>query len=80
MRLRALACNPFTFPRCIVLPEAMAGWSPKSVRIKLMKSAAPAVHHARATILLPAEVAVTGPMEPAILAAIHRLRAALSCA
>ena len=79
LRLRALACNRVNFLCCIVLPEAMAGWSPTSVRIKLMKTAARVAHHARATIFLPAGVAVAGPMEPAVLAASHRLRVPLSC-
>jgi hypothetical protein len=37
------------------------------------------VRHARAITFQLAEVAVTGPMVRAILAAIHRLRAPLSC-
>ena len=39
-----------------------------------------AMRHARTITFQPPEVAVTGPMVKAILAAIHRLRAPQSCA
>ena len=47
---------------------------------KLIKIGARVVRHARAITFQLAEVAVTGPMVRAILAAIHNLRAPPSCA
>ena len=75
-----LAYNLATFLRCIELPEAMADWSLTSLQLKLIKIGARVVRHARAITFQLAEVAVTGPMERAILAAIHRLRAPPLCA
>jgi hypothetical protein len=46
----------------------------------LIKIGARVVRHARAITFQLAEVAVTGPMVRAILAAIRRLRAPPSCA
>lgn len=53
----------------------MVGWSLSSLQLKLIKIGARVVHHACAITFQLAEVAVTGPMVRAILAAIHRLRA-----
>ena len=47
---------------------------------KLIKMGARVVRHARATTFQLAEVAVTGPMVRAILAAVHRLRVPPLCA
>lgn len=80
LQLHALAYNLATFLRCIDLPEAMADWSLTSLQLKLIKIGARVVRHARAITFQLAEVAVTGPMVRAILAAIHRLRAPPSCA
>lgn len=80
LQLHALAYNLATFLRCIDLPEAMADWSLTSLQLKLVKIGARVVRHARAITFQLAEVAVTGPMVQAILAAIHRLRAPPSCA
>src|SRR6056297_1243122 len=80
LQLHALAYNLATFLRCIELPEAMADWSLTSLQLKLIKIGARVVRHARAITFQLAEVAVTGPMVRAILAAIHRLRAPPSCA
>ncbi len=80
LQLHALAYNLATFLRCIELPEAMADWSLTSLKLKLVKIGARVVRHARAITFQLAEVAVTGPMVRAILAAIHRLRAPPSCA
>ena len=66
--------------RCIELPEAMADWSLTSLQLKLIKIGARVVRHARAITFQLAEVAVTGPMVRAILAAIRRLRAPPLCA
>ena len=80
LQLHALAYNLATFLRCIELPEAMADWSLISLQLKLIKIGARVVRHARAITFQLAEVAVTGPMVRAILAAIRRLRAPPSCA
>ena len=66
--------------RCIELPAAMADWSLTNLQLKLIKIGARVVRHARAITFQLAEVAVTGPMVRAILAAIRRLRAQPSCA
>ena len=80
LQLHALAYNLATFLRCIELPEAMADWSLTSLQLKLIKIGARMVRHARAITFQLAEVAVSGPMVRAILAAIHRLRAPPLCA
>ena len=71
----ALAYNLATFLRCIELPEEMADWSLTSLQLKLIKIGARVVRYARAITFQFSEVAVTGPMVRAILAAIRRLRA-----
>ncbi len=80
LQLHALAYNLATFLRCIDLPKAIADWSLTSLQLKLIKIGARVVRHARAITFQLAEVAVTGPMVRAILAAIRRLRAPRSCA
>jgi len=80
LQLHALAYNLATFLRCIELPETMADWSLTSLQLKLIKMGARVVRHARAITFQLAEVAVTGPMVRAILAAIRRLRTPPSCA
>lgn len=75
LQLRALVCNLATVLRCIGLPEAMAGRSLTSLQLGLIRIGVRVVHHARAITIQLAEVAVTGPMVPAILAAIRRFRA-----
>ena len=80
LQLHALAYNLATFLRCLELPEAMADWSLTSLQLKLIKIGARVVRHARAIIFQLAEVAVTGPMVRATLAAIQRLRAPPACA
>lgn len=57
----------------------MADWSFTNLQLKLIKIGACVVRHARAITFQTAEVAVTGPMVCAILAAIRRLRAPPSC-
>jgi hypothetical protein len=74
------AYNLATVLRCIELPEALANWSLTSLQLKLIKMGARIVRHARAITFQLAEVAVTGPMVRAILAAIHRVRAPPPCA
>ena len=80
LQLHALAYNLVTFLRCMDLPEAMADWSLTSLQLKLIKIGARVVRHARAITFQLAEVAVTGPMVRAVVAAIRRLRAPPSCA
>ena len=80
LQLHALAYNLATFLRCIELPEEMVQWSLTSLQLKLIKIGARVVRHARAITFQLAEVAVTGPMVRAILAAIRRLRAPPLCA
>lgn len=80
LQLHALAYNLATFLRCIELPEAMADWSLTSLQLKFIKIGARVVRHAFAITFQMGEVAVTGPMASAILAAIHRLRAPPPCA
>ena len=75
----ALAYNLVAFLRCIELPEAMADWSLTSLQLKLSKIGARVGRHARAITFQLAEVAVTGPMVRAVLAAIRRLRTPPSC-
>ena len=69
--MHALACNLAMFLRGIELPETMANWSLTSLQLKLIRVG----RHARAIPFQLAEVAVTGTMVRAILAAIRRLRA-----
>jgi hypothetical protein len=80
LQLHALAYNLANFLRCIELPEAMANWSLTSLQLKLIKIGARVVRHARAITFQLAEVAVTGSMVRAILAAIQRLRVPPLCA
>jgi hypothetical protein len=58
----------------------MADWSPTSLQLKLIKTGARVLGHARAITFQLCEVAVKGPMVRASLAAIRRLRAPPSCA
>ena len=80
LQLHALAYSLATFLRCIDLPEAMADWSLTSLQLKLIKIGARVVRQARAITFHLAEVAVTGPMFRAILAAIRQFRAPPPCA
>jgi hypothetical protein len=57
----------------------MADWSLASLQLKLIKIGGRVVRHARAITFQLAEVAGTGPMVRAILAAIHRLRESPLC-
>jgi len=75
LQLHALAYNLTIFLSHLGLPEPMAGWSLTSLQLKLIKIGARVVRHARAITFQMAEVAVTGLMVSAILAAIQRLRA-----
>ena len=61
-------------------PNRSAHQALDSLWNKLIKMGARVVRHARAITFQLAEVAVTGPMVRAILAAIHRLRVPPLCA
>ena len=63
---------------CTALPEAMADGALTSLQLKLIEIGGRVARHADTVQL--AEVAVTGPMVRATLAAIRRLRAQASCA
>ena len=74
-----MAYNLGVFLQGTDLPEQIADWSLTSLQLKLIKIGARVVRHARAITFQLAEVAVTGPMVRAILAAIRRLRAPSLC-
>ena len=80
LQLHALAYNMRSFLKRADLPEEVADRSLTSLQLKLIKIGARVVRHARAITFQLAEVAVTGPMVRAILAAIRRLRAPPLCA
>jgi hypothetical protein len=80
LQLHALTYNLATFLRCTDLSESLADWSLTSLQLKLIKIGARVVRLARTITFQVAEIAVTGPMVRAILAAIRRLRAPPSCA
>jgi hypothetical protein len=75
LQLHAPACNLAVFLSHAGLPEPMADWSLTSLQLKLIKIGARVVRHARAVTFQLAEIAVSGPMVRAVIAAIQRLRA-----
>nr|WP_255471672.1 transposase [Poseidonocella sp. HB161398] len=75
LQLHALAYNLAVFLANVGLPEPMDEWSLTSLQLKLIKIGARVVWHARAITFQLAEVAVSGPMVRAVIAAIQRLRA-----
>jgi hypothetical protein len=81
LQLHTLACTLATLPHAAsICPEAMADWSLTSLQLKLIKTGARVVRHARAIPFQLAGVAVTGAMVRATLAVIRRLRVPPSCA
>jgi hypothetical protein len=72
LQLQSLAYNLPTFPRCIELLEALADWSLNNLQHELIKISA------RAITFALAEVAVTGTMVRAILAAIRAIASAIA--
>ena len=80
LQLHALAYNLGVFLQGADLPEEMADWSLTSLQTRRIKIGASVERHARAITFQLAEVAVSGTMVRAILAAIRRLRAPPSCA
>lgn len=75
LQLHVLAYNLAVFLANVGLPEPMADWSLTSLQLKLIKIGARVVRHARAITFQLAEVAVSGPMARAVIAAIQPLRA-----
>ena len=67
--------NLAVFLARVGLPEPMTDWSLTSLQLKLIRTGARVVRHARAITFQLAEVAVSGAMVRAVLAAIQRLRA-----
>jgi hypothetical protein len=76
--LFALAYNLANFLRQLVLPRPIQGWTPTTLREKLLKSGAKVVAHAKYRVFQLAEVAVPRELFAALLERIGRLR--LSCA
>ncbi|MEZ5913347.1 MAG: transposase [Paracoccaceae bacterium] len=81
MRLQLHAgLQPGNLPALHRTARGHGGRSLTSLQLKLIKIGARVVRHARAITFQLAEVAVTGPMVRAVLAAIRRLRTPPSCA
>ena len=78
LQLFALAYNLANFLRQLALPRPVRTWTLTTLREKLIKIGAKAVHHARAVTFQLAEVAVPRELFAAILARIGRLRVAPS--
>ena len=76
LQLFVLAYNLGNFLRRLALPKAIADWSLRSVQVKLIKTGARMVRHARRTIFQMAEVAVSRELFAALLKRIDRLRLA----
>ena len=74
LQLRVLAYNLANFMRTLALPEAVAQWSPTSLREKLIKIGAKVVRHARYAVFQMAEVAVPKELFEKILRLIDGLR------
>ena len=75
LQLHGLAYHLAVVLANVGLPEPMADWSLTSLHFKLINIGARVVRHARAITFQLAEVAVSGAMVYAIIAAIQRLRA-----
>ena len=78
LQLFALAYNLANFLRQLALPRPVRTWTLTTLREKLIKIGAKAVHHARAVTFQLAEVAVPRELFAAILARIGRPRVAPS--
>ena len=76
LQLFVLAYNLGNFLRRSALPKEIRGWSLRSVQVKLIKTGARMVRHARRIILQMAEVAVSRELFAAVLKRIDRLRLA----
>jgi len=78
LQLFALAHNLGTFLRRLALPKEIRDWSLRSVQVKLIKTGARTVRHARRIIFQMAEVAVSRELFAAVLKRSDRLRLASS--
>jgi hypothetical protein len=78
LQLFALAYNLANFLRQLVLPKPIRGWTPTTLREKLIKIGAKVVSHSKYVIFQLAEVAVPRQLFAAIVERIARLR--LVCA
>lgn len=76
LQLFVLAYNLGNFLRRLALPKAIADWSLRSVQVKLIKTGARMVRHARRIVFQMAEVAVSGALFAVLLKRIDRLRLA----
>src|SRR5215217_7913281 len=74
LQLFVLAYNLGNFLRRLTLPKAVKEWSLQSVQLKLIKTGAKLVRHARRLVFQMAEVAVPRDVWGAMLERIGRLR------
>jgi hypothetical protein len=74
LQLFILAYNLGNFLRRLALPKAVKEWSLQSVQLKLIKTGARLVRHARRLVFQMAEVAVPGDVWAAVLGRISCLR------
>jgi hypothetical protein len=74
MQLSILAYNPGNCLRRLTLPEVVKGWSLQSVPLRLIKTGAKLVRHARRLVFQVAEGAVPGDVWSAVLGRISGLR------
>ncbi len=76
LQLFVLAYNLGNFMRRLALPNTVKDWSLRSLQVKLIKTGAKVVRHARRIIFQMAEVAVPREVFAAVLRRIDRLRLA----
>jgi hypothetical protein len=76
LHLFILAYNLGNVLRRLTLPKAVQEWSLRSVQLKLIKTGARLVRHARSLVFQMAEVAVPREVWVSVLACIGCLRAA----
>jgi len=76
LQLFVLDYNLGNFLRRLALPKEIRDWSLRSVQVKLIKTGARMVRHARRIVFQMAEVAVSRALFAALLKRIDRLRLA----
>jgi hypothetical protein len=74
LQLFVLAYNLGNFLRRLALPKVVKEWSLRSLQLKLIKTGAKLVHHARRLVFQLAKVAVSKEVFAAVLERIERLR------
>jgi hypothetical protein len=74
LQLFVLAYNLGNFLRRLALPKAVKEWSLGSLQVKLIKTGAKLVHHARRLVFQLAEIVVSKEVFAAVLERIERLR------